>query len=363
MIPAAPGKHRKSEPGLRPAPAQTPPSAAIPLSAAVSLSAVRADAADRDWPPDPGGSAWPARNSPLGLHPDHPSAPLPRIPPDHPGQLADPAAGPAGSSQRWSAHPAGEVRITDSVWLAGRVMTVADDQAADVTYAAWGQAAAIRDAAEREAAAIRQQASDQAAAIREAAERDAAELRAAVLSMSGDLGRVAAYVTENLAVPAMPATRPARPAASPLTVPAAASPASPAESPARPAKPAGRPAKPDARPAKPAARPAKPATKPAKPTGKAAGRPRQYFAMRLSRLAVAAMVLFAVTAGSTEIALHGFSFFVFRAAGTGSTPDSGLKEDQGPGQPDAPGTHRHVTVTQHKPKKHHHHHPGAHQHN
>ena len=336
--------------------AAIPPGTAIPLSAAVTLSAVRADAADRDGPPDPGGSAWPARNSPLGLHPDHPSAPLPRIPPDHPGQRADPAAGPAASSQRWSAHPAGEVRITDSVWLAGRVMTVADDQAADVTYAAWGQAAAIRDAAEREAAAIRQQASEQAAVIREAAERDAAELRAAVLSMSGDLGRVAAYVTENLAVPAMPATGPARPAAGPLTVPAAAPAASPAESPARPAKPAGRPAK-------PAARPAKPATKPAKPTGKAAGRPRQYFAMRLSRLAVAAMVLFAVTAGSTEIALHGFSFFVFRAAGTGSTPDSGLKEDQGPGQPDAPGTHRHLTVTQHKPKKHHHHHPGAHKNN
>ena len=78
---------------------------------------------------------------------------------------------------------------------------------------------------------------------------------------------------------------------------------------------------------------------------------------------MAGMVLFAVTAGSTEIALHGFSFFVFRAAGTGSTPDSGLKEDQGPGQPDAPGTHRHVTVTQHKPRKHHHYHPGAHQNN
>jgi hypothetical protein len=67
------------------------------------------------------------------------------------------------------------------------------------------------------------------------------------------------------------------------------------------------------------------------------------------------MVLFAVTAGSTEIALHGFRFFVFRAAGTGSTPDSGLQEDQGPGQPDAPGTHRHLTVPQHKPRKHHHH--------
>ena len=274
MIPAAPGKHRKPEAGPRAAPAQMPPGAAIPpVSSAVSLSEVRAEAADRDWPPDPGGSAWPARNTPLGLHPDHPSAPLPRIPPGHPGPRAAPAAGPAASSQRWSAHPAGEVRITDSVWLAGRVMTVADDQAADVTYAAWGQAAAIRDAAEREAAAIRQQASEQAAAIREAAERDAAELRAAVLSMSGDLGRVAAYVTENLAVPAGPATRPAKPAASPVTVPAAAPTASPAESPARPAKPAARPAKPATRPAKPAARPATPTTKTAKPTGKAAGGP------------------------------------------------------------------------------------------
>ena len=233
-------------------------------------------------------------------------------------------------------------------------MTVADDQAADVTYEAWGQAAAIRDAAEREAAAIRQQASEQAAVIREAAERDAAELRAAVLSMSGDLGRLAAYVTENLAVPAMPATRPARPAASPVTLPTAEPSASPAEPPARPAKPAARPAKGDLR-----------NRRQAREADREGSGPRQYFAMRLSRLAVAAMVLFAVTAGSTEIALHGFSFFVFRAAGTGSTPDSGLKEDQGPGQPDAPGTHRHVTVTQHKPKKHHHnhHHPGAHQNN
>jgi hypothetical protein len=346
VIPAAPGKHRRSAAGPRPAPDQMPLSAAIPSSATI------ADAGDRDWPPDPGGSAWPARNSPLGLHPDHPSAPLPRIPGGHPGQLADPTAGPPGSSQRWSAHPAGEVRITDSLWLAGRVLTVADNQAVDATHEAWGQAAAIRDAAEREAATIRRQASDHAAAIREAAERDAAELRAAVLSMSGELGRVAAFVTENLAVPAMPATKPARPAASPTRSPTA-------EPDARPAKPDARPAKPDARPAKPDARPAKPAVRPAKPTGKATGRPRQYFAMRLTRIAVAAMVLFAVTAGSTEIALRGLGFFVFRAAGTGSTPDSGLKEDQGPGQPDAPGTHRQLTVPKHKPTKHHHHHPGA----
>jgi hypothetical protein len=65
-------------------------------------------------------------------------------------------------------------------------------------------------------------------------------------------------------------------------------------------------------------------------------RPRQYAAMRLTAIVMAAMVLFAVAAGSTEVALHGFSFFVFRSAGTGSTPATGLKESQGPGQPDAP---------------------------
>ena len=50
----------------------------------------------------------------------------------------------------------------------------------------------------------------------------------------------------------------------------------------------------------------------------------------------AAMVVFALTAGATEVALHGFKFFVFRSAGTGETSRTGLQEDQGPGQPGAP---------------------------
>jgi hypothetical protein len=54
----------------------------------------------------------------------------------------------------------------------------------------------------------------------------------------------------------------------------------------------------------------------------------------------AAMVLFGLTAGSTEIALHGFKFFVFRSAAVGETSGSGLQENQGPGQPDAPGVHK-----------------------
>jgi hypothetical protein len=203
---------------------------------------------------------------------------------------------------------AGQTRNADSVSLAGRILSDADAEA-DV----------IRAAAEREAAEIRQQ----AAAIRAAAELEAAELRAAVLTMATDLGRVAGYVTENLAIPAMPATRPAtRPGTKPAAGPAV--------------KPATRPA--DKRTARPAAKPS--ATRPA---AKPAGPPRQYAAMRLTRAVTAALLLFAVIAGTTELGRHGYSFFVFRAAGTGSTPGSGVKEDQGPGQPDAPAAHQRPT--------------------
>ena len=200
---------------------------------------------------------------------------------------------------------AGETRNADSVWLAGRILSDAD-----------AQAAAIRTAAELEAAEIRQQ----AAAIRAAAELEAAELRTAVMTMATDLGRVAGYVTENLAIPALPAVKPAtapdtKPAVKPATKPAA--------------RPAGKPA------ARPAARPSAD-----RPAAKPGGPPRQFTAMRLTRAVTAALLLFALIAGTTEIGLHGYSFFVFRAAGTGSTPNSGVKEDQGPGQPDAPGAHQ-----------------------
>jgi hypothetical protein len=237
----------------------------------------------------------------------------------------------------------------DSVRLAGRILSVADEQAtavreaaeqeaAEITRQASGQATAVREAAEREATEIKRQASGQATAIRAAAEEEAAELRAALMTMSAELSRAATYVTENLAIPMTPATKPiARPLDRPATKPSD-----------RPAtKPASRPAtKPASRPAtKPASRPAtkrsdRPATKPG-------GQPRQYAAMRLTKLVTAALVVFAVIAGTTEIGLHGFSFFVFRSAGTGSTPSNGIPENQGPGQPDAPGAHRHPTG--HKP--------------
>jgi hypothetical protein len=59
-------------------------------------------------------------------------------------------------------------------------------------------------------------------------------------------------------------------------------------------------------------------------------------AMRRWRLVFAAIIVFVISAGSFMISQHGFSFFVFRSAGTGESPDSFLSENQGPGQPDAP---------------------------
>jgi hypothetical protein len=189
-------------------------------------------------------------------------------------------AGPAGRYPGRGQMPAGEV------------LMVAGDQAAAITREAWDQAIAIRQAAEQDAAAIRRQATSQAAAIRRAAEQEAAGLTAALLAMSGELGRVAAYVTGNLAAPVRPA---ARPVALPSAWPAA-----------EPQAPVTRP---DARPAtKPAVRPAKPGT-----------RPRQFKAIRLATAGVAGLVLFAVAAGATQVAVHGYQFFVFRQGGTGST--------------------------------------------
>jgi hypothetical protein len=91
-----------------------------------------------------------------------------------------------------------------------------------------------------------------------------------------------------------------------------------------------------------------PATKPvaapkteepaANPKSRPIAKGRQFAAMRLTVIAAGALLLFALISGTTEVALHGFSFFVFRSQGVGATPDSGLNEAQGPGQPDAPGS-------------------------
>jgi hypothetical protein len=62
------------------------------------------------------------------------------------------------------------------------------------------------------------------------------------------------------------------------------------------------------------------------PTQKPHTRPRQYKAMRVAVAATATLFAFAAATGATEIALHGFKFFVFRASGVGET--SGTSTDQ-----------------------------------
>ena len=48
--------------------------------------------------------------------------------------------------------------------------------------------------------------------------------------------------------------------------------------------------------------------------------------MRIARYSVAALVTFALTAGLTEVGLHGPAFFAFRQGGTGVT--AGNETDQ-----------------------------------
>ncbi len=236
----------------------------------------------------------------------------------------------------------------DSLWTARQVLTLADGQAAQIAQEAQDYAASIRAAAEREATAITQRAASeadaearlatgQAAAIREAAEREAAEVRARLETMLGELSRVTAYVTEGLATSAMPATAlaggsataPALPAVLPA-LPASTAPARPDTRPsrpgARPAMPGTRPSRTDTGPARPDAKPARPAERRPSPATKPQKQPRQHQAMRVASYATASLLLFSVIAGATEIGLHGFNFFVFRAGGVGQT--AGNENDQ-----------------------------------
>jgi hypothetical protein len=282
--------------------------------------------------------------------------------------------------EQWTA-PAGPARTEESLRLASRILSDADRQAAEIRQQASAEADAIREAAERDATALRQQARDQdtvireaaerdavaltqqaatrAAAIREAAERDAAELRATLTKMSAELSRVAAYVAENLDSTAMPATAPV---AWPETQPAA-----------RPAEPVTRPAEPTAKPAaqprqlramprpavRPDQRPARPATRPARRTEKPA-RSRQSHTMRVFAGTITALVVLALGTGAYQLATRGFTFFVFRSAGTGATDNNAIfpgiiptpkpspahhHPTTGPGQHGARRTHHHVKRT------------------
>jgi len=219
-----------------------------------------------------------------------------------------------------------------SVLRATWIISEADHQAADIRHEARDQMAESLADARQEAAELVRKAAEQAAATLTAAEQEAAEIRAAVTKLSAELGGVAAQVTQYLVSFSLPATRPlTRATGQPVTGPA------PEPAPEPQARPAARPVtKPGTRPKSRAVGEGGTRRAP-KPTARSApeGRPRQLAAIRVAAVATAALVLFAVIAGTTEVALHGFRFFVFRAAGTGETGPDGLQEDQGPGQPDA----------------------------
>ena len=244
----------------------------------------------------------------------------------------------------------------EQVWDAGSsqladwIIEDANQQAAEITREARNQASSSLADAHKEAAELVRRTGEQAALTIEAAELQAAEIRATMMKLTTELTGMAAYVTQNLTpAPAAPAPR-ARAASAfppPASAPPTAKPATqPVTSPAAElaaelgAAPSARPAAaPRARPGgTPAARPG--ATPTARPAGKPNAKSRQHAAVRVMSVFTAAMVLFALTAGGTEVALHGFKFFVFRSAGTGETSGSGLQENQGPGQPDAPGAHQ-----------------------
>ena len=245
-----------------------------------------------------------------------------------------------------------------SVELATWIISEANQQATEIRHEARDQMAASLAEAKQEAAKLMAKASEQATATLTAAELEAAEIRATVTKLTADLGGVAAQITANLVGLASPTTKPVtRPAVRPVIEPAPEAVTGPApEAVTVPqaqtvARPAGQPGtRSTSRPVgKPGTRTAsKPGTRRAAKAGTGSapkGQPRQLVAIRVAAVATAALFLFAIISGATEVALHGFSFFVFRSTGVGETGPTGLQEDQGPGQPDAPkATPTHVNV-------------------
>jgi hypothetical protein len=168
-------------------------------------------------------SVWPDWDPPPSMHPDHPSAPLPRV--------DDALEGPPTTPRRTGAYDYRSTGLEPSedpgipLWLAKRVLAEAGDEAAAIRAAAQREAAEIRQQAaamrqqaaamrqqaaavseqaaaiRQQAAAISQQAADEAAAILAAAEREAAQMQAAVMTMLTELGDMAAQVTQSLSMP------------------------------------------------------------------------------------------------------------------------------------------------------------------
>lgn len=145
------------------------------------------------------------------------------------------------------------------------------------------------------------------------AAEEAARLRAVILSLSERLSEMSAYVAQNLESAGDPAT--VRPCA---IVPAQTAAIGPRRPRSEPGAPAAAPPRPPGRPGQTDSR-TRSAKKPQK-------RPRQYQAMRIATCASAALLVFALVSGATEIGLRGLKFFVFRPGGTGET--AGSETDQ-----------------------------------
>ena len=215
----------------------------------------------------------------------------------------------------------GQVWDAASVELATWIIAEANQQATEIRHEARDDAATARADAKLQAARLVQQAADQAQATLAAAELQAARIRAGIQKLSADLGGVATSFTEGLLSPAGPAARPAtKPAAGPAPKPATRSAAVTATRPGV------------------SPRRIKPDTQTAGQT-----KNRQVSAARKMTAALVALTLAGVATGATELVLHGPAFFVFRANGAGAS-QTGPEEDQGPGQPNAPGAHHNAKV-------------------
>jgi hypothetical protein len=288
------------------------------------------------------------------------SAPQPRHSRTSPPSFA-PAYGPAVQARAQDLERTEDLEHTDALRVASLLLSEAGVEA---------------DRIRAEAAAYREQAAMQAVSVREAAEQEAEKLRVSLQAMSAELSQVAAFVTRTLEFPAEPGTSSQPDAAAPESwaqatpTTSARTPASSARTPATPARTASagrlqgspRASEPEARTTtKPDNVPSRergtrrrtspgPAPK-ASPAAKPGERPRQIRAARIVVAAFIGLSLLGAVTGTAELFLHGFPFFVFRSAGTGGTPSNGRQEDQGPGQPDAPGA-RHHAAPRHHPNSH-----------
>jgi hypothetical protein len=314
VITVVPGKHRRPR-------RRDVASADLP---AASQSTLLTDAL---VPPYAVGPRAQEAQSPL-LHPDHPSAPVPRVRAPVASRSAGAGRGPArGSSlgaprSRPNSEPSRvNGRRQGEADAQTRSSLIAPDRAAQLPGTAGaprqpgfghgGQAAPTRQealnltatvpqAVEQDAKPIRQEAT----AAREPTEKEAAHLRAVILSLSEQLSQMSAYITANLVLPGALTAMPA-PATAPEPTPTIA------------------PPKPGTRPGAPAARPTRAGTTPAK---QPQGRPRQFQAMRIATVATAGLFSVAAITGAAEIGMHGFKFFTFRQGGAGET--AGTQTDQ-----------------------------------